>query len=103
MTQRYEEAAAAYAEARDILSAPGRAGGQPAVAMVIYKLGCVAFEQSNYTGAAYVASIAYEPSLIMLFPFMLTNLQKIPPSIHWHFGNVSVHSGRAGAHAIPAQ
>jgi hypothetical protein len=49
---KYEDAAKAYAEARDTLSAPGRASKQPAVAMVIYKLGCVAYEESYYSKAA---------------------------------------------------
>ncbi|KAF5236255.1 hypothetical protein FAUST_6603 [Fusarium austroamericanum] len=50
--EQYIAAEKAFAEARDILAAPGRAGKQPAVAMVIYKLGCVAFRQGEYNKAA---------------------------------------------------
>jgi len=51
---RHKEAAESYDQSRSVLSAPGRAGNQPAVAMVIYKQGCAAYEGSNYSEAAYV-------------------------------------------------
>ncbi|RWA10872.1 hypothetical protein EKO27_g4237 [Xylaria grammica] len=48
---KYDEASAAYATARDTLSDEGRASKQPATAMVLYKLGYVAYKKSQYPDA----------------------------------------------------
>ncbi|KAG7287565.1 hypothetical protein NEMBOFW57_007077 [Staphylotrichum longicolle] len=50
--KRWDDAAKAYQKATHTLQAPGRAGKQPAVAMMIYKSGCVAYELADYTSAA---------------------------------------------------
>ncbi|KAI1132762.1 hypothetical protein F5Y10DRAFT_292436 [Nemania abortiva] len=39
--KQYDDASAAYIKARDILNGEGRAGKQPATAMVLYKLGAI--------------------------------------------------------------
>jgi tetratricopeptide (TPR) repeat protein len=50
--KKWGDAAKAYQKAVDTLRAPGRAGKQPAAAMMIYKLGCVEYELANFTLAA---------------------------------------------------
>jgi cytochrome c-type biogenesis protein CcmH/NrfG len=50
--KRYDDAGVAYATARDTLSADGRASKQPATAMVLYKLGYVAYQKSQFSEAA---------------------------------------------------
>ncbi|KAK4460361.1 hypothetical protein QBC42DRAFT_253456, partial [Cladorrhinum samala] len=50
--RQFEGAEKAYLTSRDMLAKPGRAGKQPAVAMVIYKLGCVEYGRSRYSEAA---------------------------------------------------
>lgn len=52
VSKRWDDAAKAYQKAIHTLQAPGRAGKQPAVAMMIYKSGCVAYELADYTFAA---------------------------------------------------
>ena len=56
----YDQARAAYTDAYNTLAAPGKAAKQPAVAMVLYKLGYVDYLQKRYTNAAikFRASIA---------------------------------------------
>ena len=49
---QFRAASEAYCSARDTLNAEGRAGNQPATAMVIYKLGLTAYRESNYEVAA---------------------------------------------------
>ncbi|TRX98997.1 hypothetical protein FHL15_000339 [Xylaria flabelliformis] len=52
--KRYDDASAAYSTAIDTLSDEGRASKQPATAMVLYKLGYVAYQKSEFYEAAAI-------------------------------------------------
>ncbi|KAJ8132893.1 hypothetical protein O1611_g732 [Lasiodiplodia mahajangana] len=64
--RKYDDASAAYTTARDTLSREGRASKQPATAMVIYKLGYVAYTKSQFLEAA--ALFRESASISELYP-----------------------------------
>ncbi|KAI0104342.1 P-loop containing nucleoside triphosphate hydrolase protein [Nemania sp. FL0031] len=52
--ERYDDASDAYTAARDTLSREGRASKQPATAMVLYKLGYLAYQKSQFSEAVEI-------------------------------------------------